>query len=1130
MRQPSKLFLRWLQPFSVPLQDRIVALRRLAGIAVLLLLAGASVRLEAACTLTCAGARPPTAFVGDVVPFTASSTAVGCIGTPTYSWSFGDGTFLSTANPTHTYSWPGLYSLSLTVSISPATSCSLEGTIAVLYTPLPGDDVVVSTIAGTPGTAGTADGLGPAARFSDVNDVAVDPNGNILVADFSNTIRKIAPSGYVSTFAGQATFGAFADGAGSSARFHDPSALAVDRQGYLYVADRFNYVIRKVSPSGVVTTLAGKPLTSGSADGQGSEARFLWPEGIAVDDSGNVFVSDTGNHTIRRITPDGSVRTMAGKAGVTGTTDGPANEARFYNPGRLALDRFQNLYITENSGGAARIRCLSAAGAVRTIATSTMNMGNMGTYFEGIAVDGAGNLIVADWGSNALLKITPEGSVRVLAGLPGSVGSTDGAGVNARFNIPSGVAMSSSGDMYVADLSNHTVRSVTSTALRVQPSATPSLAAVGVPITFSAGASRGTAPYTYAWTFSDGLGATSVANPVRTFAVPGTYTAATTVTDKGGMTATGTVAFTVLSELAVSPSATPNPSIVGSPISFSAGVSGGIPPVTYSWTFSDGQGATSAVNPTRAFSLAGNYTATVAITDGVGMGATGSVAFSVVAGDRDFTTLTRTVPIVLDVTTAIAHYSTELTLTNRGATPVSATLRYQASLGSQQGSGAIAETLRAGEQRVIPNVLSYLKSRGLNLPTTDSQPQQGGVLIVKFQGADSEASVAATARTTTATLSPQPVGAAGLAYGGLQPGSAAAGSATIYGMRQTDTDRSNVAVFNLSPDPVTVRVTAFAGDASGYSSVVKDAETLPGFGWVQYNAVLQNTGITQGWVAVEKTGGSGSFSAYGVINDNVTSDGSYVAPTTGTISGSRLTVPVLVETSAFRSELVLANRSSATATLTLRYVESQTPSLGAGGTTTVTLRPKEQLILPQATDWLRSKGIQIGARDVASYVGALRITVSGAALSDVYAGARTASPSPAGGQFGLFTPGVYEGQEASTEAYLYGLRADVNNRSNVAVENSGADGSGSITLELRAFDGDVGGAERGSPQQVVLPPGQFKQFNNILAAAGIQNGWIRVRRLAGAAPWITYGVINDGGNPGERTGDGAYLPMIATIQ
>lgn len=500
------------------------------------------------------------------------------------------------------------------------------------------------------------------------------------------------------------------------------------------------------------------------------------------------------------------------------------------------------------------------------------------------------------------------------------------------------------------------------------------------------------------------------------------------------------------------------------------------------------------------------------------------------AADSELTTLTRAIPIVLDVYGAnLSHYTTELTLANRGSTPALLTFRYQASMGDPAGSGAVGDTLAPGEQRTIPDALSYLRSLGLAIPSAATAGAQGGVLLVRFGGAESEEVINAAARTTTSTAAPQPAGAAGLSYAGVPPLSASEGSLTIYGLRDNSQDRANVAVFNPTSTAVTVRMTAFSGDASGHSTVLRDGLTITGFGWAQVTNVFSGTGIANGWVTVQRMSSSGRFGVYGVINDNATNDGSFVLPTAGTIAGSRLTVPVLVETSSFRSELVLSNRSSSTATLTLGYLERLAPSLGPGGTATVELRPREQLIIPDAIEFLRRRGMVIGAMGAGSYAGALRISVSGASLSDVFVGARTASPSPAGGQFGLFTPGVYESETAGDEAWVYGLRADTTSRSNLAVVHAGSASDGDVALEVQVYDGDRGGAAAGSPRVVSLAPGQWEQISGILGGVAARNGWVRIRRTAGTTAWFAYGVVNDGGSPGDRTGDGAYVPMTRSV-
>ncbi|MEO6326918.1 MAG: hypothetical protein ABIT01_09495, partial [Thermoanaerobaculia bacterium] len=400
---------------------------------------------------------------------------------------------------------------------------------------------------------------------------------------------------------------------------------------------------------------------------------------------------------------------------------------------------------------------------------------------------------------------------------------------------------------------------------------------------------------------------------------------------------------------------------------------------------------------------------------------------------------------------------------------------------------------------------------------------QGGSLDVLMDDAAAAALVSVTARTATLTASPQPAGRAGLAYTALASGERLAGTAVVYGLRSTLADRSNLALFNTGSSPITLRITLFSG-TGGTPVIVRDALVLAGSSWFQISGVLGDTGITNGWALVERIAGSSGFGAYGVVNDNGTNDGSYLSPVSGTLSGNRITVPVLVETATFRSELVLTNRSTASVDFTLSYRESLTPADGAGGETTVRLQPMEQRIIPEAVNFLRQAGLALGPA-TSNHAGSLRIRVLGSPLEQLFAGARTAAVSPGGGQFGLFTPGIYSGTEAAGAALVAGLRADAENRSNLAVANVGDDGASSVTLELHVFDGEDHGLEKGTPQQVVLAPGEFRQINNVLSPAGVRSGWVSVRRVAGASPWITYGVVNDGGAPGERTGDGAYVPM-----
>ncbi len=327
---------------------------------------------------------------------------------------------------------------------------------------------VVTTVAGTAGVVGSADGSGVAAQFYSPVGVATDSANNVYVADFgNNTIRKVSPAGVVSTFAGSPVGASSADGVGAAAKFDAPEGMAVDGAGNIFVADVFNNEVRKITPAGVVTTLAGSSTNNGSANGVGAAARFNGLTSVAVDAAGNVYVADNGNHTIRKITSAGVVTTLCGAAGINGSADGTSAAARFYNPFGVAADSAGNLYVADAYNHT--IRKVTPAGVVTTIAGSAGNDGRADgagavarfSFPAGIAVDSAGNIYVADFGNATLRKVTPGGVVTTLAGLAGAAGSADGIGAAARFNGLTGVAVDAAGNVYVADGYNNTVRKVT---------------------------------------------------------------------------------------------------------------------------------------------------------------------------------------------------------------------------------------------------------------------------------------------------------------------------------------------------------------------------------------------------------------------------------------------------------------------------------------------------------------------------------------------------------------------------------------------------------------------------------------------------------------------------------------------
>jgi hypothetical protein len=322
-----------------------------------------------------------------------------------------------------------------------------------------GTSWVVTTLAGLAGSLGSADGTNSAARFNDPSAVAVDSAGNLYAADTGNsTIREVTPLGAnwrVTTLAGLATGGpGSADGTGSAARFHEPLGAAVDSAGNLYVGDYANDTIRKVTPAGVVTTLAGLAGSSGSADGTNSAARFDYPSGVAVDSATNVYVADWANHTIRKVTPVGTnwvVTTLAGKAGIPGLVNGTGTNAEFDYPNNVAVDTNGNVYVADTANGA--IRKVTPAGVVTTLSEDFSGP-------TGVAVDGATNVYVADYYSHTIRKVTPAGVVTILAGFTGTSGTADGTNTAARFNYPWGVALDSATNVYVTDSINDTIRMV----------------------------------------------------------------------------------------------------------------------------------------------------------------------------------------------------------------------------------------------------------------------------------------------------------------------------------------------------------------------------------------------------------------------------------------------------------------------------------------------------------------------------------------------------------------------------------------------------------------------------------------------------------------------------------------------
>ena len=328
--------------------------------------------------------------------------------------------------------------------------------------------VADSTIVAGSDSAGLVNGLGKSARFNHPFGLAVDAAGNLYIADQGNyVIRKVDTTGLVTTFAGMGGIKGSANGADSLASFSGPFGVAVDAQGNVYVADAGNNQIRMISTAGSVSTFAGTGI-AGSANGTVDTTTFNSPLGVAADGSGNLYVADYENNLIRKISSVGMVSTFAG-TGAAGADDGSAATATFDLPEGIAVDAAGNVYVADN--GNDRIRKITPDGQVSTLAGSGLvgSSNGMGTAASfnspfGIAVDAAGNVYVADSGSNLIRKITPSGSVSTFAG-SGAKGAADATGGAASFNTPAGLAIDAKGNVFVADENNNLIRKITASGV-----------------------------------------------------------------------------------------------------------------------------------------------------------------------------------------------------------------------------------------------------------------------------------------------------------------------------------------------------------------------------------------------------------------------------------------------------------------------------------------------------------------------------------------------------------------------------------------------------------------------------------------------------------------------------------------
>lgn len=325
----------------------------------------------------------------------------------------------------------------------------------------------VTTFAGSGLTSGSiVNGVATSASFGVVTSIAADTRGNLYETDLvHHSIRKITSTSIVSILAGDWANSGHVDAQGAAARFRSPIGMVADSSGNLYVAESFGHVIRKITPSGIVTTIAGRENYGGSVDGDSTTtAGFRDPYAITRDAAGNLYVTELDEQVIRKIDTDRKVTTLAGIGGVSGLVNSAANTGYtlFNKPSGIAVDPAGNLYIADQNNHC--IRKLDPAGIVTTFAGTGLAGAADGTlatasfnFPTGIVIDPDGNFYIADRGNHTIRKISTAGIVSTIAG-SGLPGYLDGSGVSASFNSPSGLALDPQGNLYIADQNNFRIR------------------------------------------------------------------------------------------------------------------------------------------------------------------------------------------------------------------------------------------------------------------------------------------------------------------------------------------------------------------------------------------------------------------------------------------------------------------------------------------------------------------------------------------------------------------------------------------------------------------------------------------------------------------------------------------------
>jgi PKD repeat protein len=556
-------------------------------------------------------------------------------------------------------------------------------------------------------------------------------------------------------------------------------------------------------------------------------------------------------------------------------------------------------------------------------------------------------------------------------------------------------------------------------------------------------------------------------------------------------------------------------------------------PATWRWDFGDGSQASTLESPEHIYTDPGRYTVKLEVSNNAGRAQLSKQVVVAYADTGTGDILTYLIPVILtSAGQGGTSFSTELTLTNRSGQDLNLTFH---TTGTFNATSTFS--LPPG-QRIDPDVFTFLKDQtGMTVPAGNVVTS----LRIEVRGATKLGQFGAQVRVTTppaADLAAQGIsGRFGLAFPALPLGTGAQTTAIVYGLQQTSSPgqagaRSNLACVNAGPSnvPLELKVTYVNGD-TGLSHPSTDSFVLAAWQFDQKGQPLATRGITHGYAKITKVTGEDQFVCYGVVNDNLNGDGSFVPMVIADAhaSSSDVVVPVIVGTDKFHSELTIANRSQFTLAGTFELIPASgaVPQFGD-----IEIGAGAQSTIPDIVSALRDLGFDAPPGTVASLHFEFEHSTAGAGKNEplegdhvtddlAYVGVRTYAEK-AGGLFGLAYGGVPVGSAADTEAFVYGLQQSNGTRANVAVVHALGGHLEPLVLEVSYFGPQ--GSELGNDPQCspcTLLPGQWKQFNSPLAAYGAPHGYARIRRISGSDQFIAYGVLNDNAND-----DGSYVPMI----